>query len=213
MSNKRDDRHLELAKVSIVEVATIAAHLPPETPASDAVKRAYELLEWAAAAREGLDADEFMPSAEWGIYREQLHLEEEKKADELQAKALPSNRVNGVIQPHPFDAVLATLMGKVKKVDRLPRFKWWMMEKTNQTTNEQAAHWVAEWRKSGVPDEIYRLAHRTFDAWWKKRERERLSKQGKAPKKGKQGRVKSKTDKRKGARPDKEKFKKALGVS
>lgn len=211
MSNKRDDRHLELAKVSIVEVATIAAHLPPETPACDAVKRAYELLEWAAAAREGFD-DDFQPTAEWGIYREQLYLEKEKASDELQAKALPRKRVDGVFQPHPFDAVLANLMGKVKKVDRLPRFKWWMMEKTNQTTNEQAAHWVAKWRKSGVPDEIYRLAHRTFDAWWRDRERKRLSKQGKAPKKGKQGRVKSKTDKRTEARPPVEEFKKALGL-
>jgi hypothetical protein len=98
-------------------------------------------------------------------------------------------------------------MPRLKKVERLPRLKWWVMEKTDQATNEEAAEWIAAWRKNGVPDNIYQHARRTFDAWWTERERKRLSKQGKASKKGKQGRVKSKTDKRKGARPDREKFK------
>jgi hypothetical protein len=207
-------RFPELAEVPITEVASIAAHLPPETPAIDAVRRAYELLEWAAAAKHGLQNHHWR-GIELGLKQEVAYREAiEKEKAENQRKGTPLGRrmIMGVMQPHPFEAVLANIMGRIPKEDRLPRFKWWIMD-GHQITNEEAADLIEKWRREGVPDQVYQSAWVTFDKWWRDRERMRLSKQGKAPKKGKQGRVKSKTDKRTGARPDKEKFKKALGVS
>jgi hypothetical protein len=217
MKKNRDDRWKELAKVSIIDVAKIAAHLPPETPAVDAVRRAYELLEWAAAGREGFDEMEyFLPEAESGLYAEVKYHLDRKKEDELRSKSLmrvpinPKRSFEG-FRPHPFDAVLANLMKPVKKVDRLPRFKWWLMASAPKImTPDNAVRRIEEWRKDGVPDSVYQLALRSFDDWWEKREKERLSNQGKKPKKGKQGRVKTEDDGRVGAKPPIEEFRKII---
>lgn len=218
MEKNRDDRWKELARVSIIDVAKIAAHLPPEIPAIDAIRRAYELLEWAAAASEGFDNDNnWSDTAEGGLHAELLHLEKEKAEAEFRRKSLkrvpinPQRSIDG-FRPHPFDAVLANLMGPVKKVERLPRFKWWLMATAPKIMSlDNAVRRIEDWRKDGVPDGVYQLALRSFDDWWKAREKERLSNQGKKPKKGKQGRVKSKDDRRKGGRPPLAKVKNLFG--
>lgn len=65
-------------------------------------------------------------------------------------------------------------------------------------------------KKSGIPAKFFGEACLLFPDWWKRNEIERLreaGRKGQAAKKGKQGRVKSNTDRRKGARPPKEAMK------
>ncbi len=202
-----------LAAVPIEVVATIASNLnlSEEIP-HVSIGRAYQLLEIAADGQETLKTSKGYVE---GITRNAFALGYHAGQVEVEIrlpKDITTLEANGTPLDVPFEAVLANLMGKLKKVDRLPRFKWWLMA-VMHITNEKASSLIEAWREKGVPPGIYQQARKTFNAWWKERERKRLSEQGKAPKKGKQGRVKSKTDKREGARPPVEKFKKALGVS
>jgi len=176
MEDLRETRHEWLAKISIMEVASIAAHLPTKTPAIDAVRRAYELLEWAAAGKEGFD-HEYDPCAERGLLHELSCLEYEKKRNEKRAGALKGIWQNEGYLPYPREDVLKNLMGPYPKVDRLPRFTWWLMDLWN-ISEKKATRFLEAWSTDGVPDDIYRRALETFDGWWIEREKKRFSKQG-----------------------------------
>ena len=122
MKKNRHDRWKELAKVSIFEVASIAANFPLKIPAVDAVRRAFELLEWAAAGKEGFDNDDiWADTAEAGLEAELEYRKNEKNETEVRKKSLkpklidPNFSLKGV-HPYPFDAVLSNLMGRVKKL-------------------------------------------------------------------------------------------------
>jgi len=125
--------------------------------------------------------------------------------------------------PVPFDKGLADLIPlppstKNKPDERMSRFRKFIAQRYREARPEQeeqermieVGERVEAMRGAGIPAKFFSVACVLFPDWWKRSEVARLRDAGalgQAVKKGKQGRVKSKTDKRKGARPPKEAMK------
>ena len=164
----------ELAKIPIGVVAEIAAALSNSTASPcDAVEHAYRLLDVAATARGELEEGN---SYEEGI---QKHRELEtwwegyqRNRDSLQNLILKDDRGNPT--PVPFELGLSKLMGRIQKTKRQTLFRKWIMGAEeikapdgSQYKTEEAHKKIAQWKKSGIPCDIFELARGGFEAWHK----------------------------------------------
>ena len=216
----------EIAKIPMGTVAMIAATLSrPEMKAHECVIKAYEILEAVVHGQKHLaNPDDFWPQqqlADSGVVFFLRHHYEGPAAEPDIDQEYPALRYHvldedGSPVPVPFELALKAIDPKPGKVaNRLPRFRQWLMDKYRLTAID-AGDIIAEWKKEGIPFEYFERALDSFPKWRKWRtskERKSAAAKSREAKKGNQGRVKSKTDKRMGARPDREKFKKAVGAS
>lgn len=210
----------ELRDVALADVAMLASRIMQGneslTPAR-ATGEAFELLEWAAAGKRTLEYE-----ASWQIGIEKLEEikaarkrhEENRIPDDLarDEEGRPKRDEVGKRLPVPFGDALDALMPdrrKVKAVDRLPRFRRVVMSLHN-CDSIKAGDIIAEWRDNGVPPNAYQLLCANWNQWWVDAKSESTSKNGEKgaeakkakdeAKKGKQGRVRRKTDRRLGAK-------------
>jgi hypothetical protein len=109
-----------------------------------------------------------------------------------------------------FEGVLRSFFGvgqnasRMEKVERLALF----LQETDFSpdtlkrgiTWEKAAEYVVDWQVNGIPDISYCCLKSNFARWWDFNVARTNRENAKVPK-GKQGRVKRKDDKRRGARP------------
>lgn len=217
----------EIAKVPVGTLALIAATLAgPDMKAHECVIKAYEILEAATHGQKHLaNPEDFWSEQQQlegsGVVLFLRHHYEGPAAEPDWEQEYPAYRhlalgVDGTPVPVPFDQALKAIDPKPGKVaNRLPRFRQWLMDKYRLTVID-AGDRIAEWKKDGIPFDHFERALDSFPKWRKWRtsnERKAAAEKSRQAKKGKQGRVKSKTDKRTGARPDREKFKKAIGAS
>jgi len=193
----------------------------PEMKAHECVIKAYEILEAVVHGQKHLaDPEEYWQGHQLGgsgvVSFLQWNYEgpEEPEDDPLEKYTNFDDDHNP--QPVPFDVALKAIDPKPGKVaNRLPRLRQWLMDKEGLTVIE-AGDKIADWKKTGLCFRDFSRAFYSFPKWRKWRtskERKAAAAKSREAKKGKQGRVKSKTDKRKGARPDREKLKKAIGAS
>jgi len=203
-------QHTPVGEIGIEVVAGIAAHFPLEMDPPDAIRRTYQLLEYASAGRHG---EVSLHGYEAGI---KLLLEaQEIIAGSAEAqKNLPRDLFQG--QPSkvvtaPLDDVLANLMPRHGIRDRLPLFTRWVIDceighgedEPLEDLMSEAKGLIDHWRKNGVPESTYLMAREQFRAFLIVDKHFKHVEDGKAgaeAKKGKQGRVKKKTDKRTGSR-------------
>lgn len=199
----------ELAATPIEAVASIAATLTRQgIEPADSVRQAYELLEIAAAGQLSLKA-----SGAWSIGI--ASVENGKRAFQARMEAQLPNDVSkkdtegerlrgedGKWLPVPFDEAMAALMPRLKKGERMPRFKNWIKSAEGLSMIE-AGERMAELQREGIPGQVFQSARVTFQTWWESHKRGVKAAAGSMARKGTQGRVKSKTDKRKGERPRK----------
>jgi len=203
-------QHTKVGDIGIEVVATIAAHLPPEIDAPDAVRRAYQILEYASAGRHG---EVSLQGYEAGI---QQLLEAQgtiSKIVEWQ-EGLPRDlfqQLPGEVVTAPLDDVLANLMPRHETKYRLPLFMRWVVDceighgedESIKDLMPEAERLVAPWKTTGVPESTYLMARDQFGDFLRRMQHEKHSRNGTAgaeAKKGKQGQVKKKTDKRTGSR-------------
>lgn len=198
----------QLRGVPVESVAAIAANLLQReaiTPA-EATSRAFELLELAAGGQRsledrsewqsGIDAAE-ASKAQWIEWQELDKVPDLTSESEEHRSTIPLKEVLNALMPDKR---------KVKETEREPRLRHWIMS-ARQCDFLQAADVLAEWKRGGVPRQAFQHLRLTFWKWWEDSKSETASRSGKAgaeaKKKAKQGRVKSKKDKRLGARlPD-----------
>ncbi len=216
-----------LAAVPIGTVAIVAATLyRQDMTAHDCVVKAYKILELATLGQNNLgrklNFPWLIPTGVTGIIgmnEDPAPLTEEEKKDlEEQHKAhLADMRLEDLDENpkpfYPFDETIKEIIPKAgKNSNRLPLFRKWLMAKFKLSLGE-AGDKIAEWKRSGIPFEIFRIALVSYPKWrvyTTKEERKKAAAKSRKNK-GKQGRVKSKKDKRLGARPPVEEMKKIFG--
>jgi hypothetical protein len=162
-----------LASVPIEAIASIAATLSgPQTSAHDAVIAAYRLLEVSMAAKDGLNKgltydqaiSEHRASEEWSEMRK-------RERDSL-PKDILSYDERGNPRNASFDAVLSKLMGKTPKSERPEIFRRWLIGVQecwhgDLPSREDVDAKIADWKKKGIPAEVYSWAWAGFPAWRK----------------------------------------------
>jgi hypothetical protein len=201
--------HQDLAKIPIEAVASIAATLAGRDHApADAVHQAYELLEIAAAGQLSLKASGAwsvgIASVENGKAAFQARIAAQLP-DDVSKKDAEGNRLrgdDGKPLSVPFVEAIAALMPRLKSVDRMPRFKTWLKSVEGLSMIE-AGERMTQFQRDGIPSQVFQSARVCLAGWWENHKREIRSEAGQ---KGRHGRVKSKTDKRKSARPQWEKM-------
>jgi hypothetical protein len=216
-----------LAAVPIGTVAIVAAILTrPKMNEHDSIIKAYKLLELAALGQNSLgrklNFPWLIPTGVIGTIgmnedpvplteEEEKHLEEQYKAHQLDMRL--EDLLENPKPFYPFEETLKEIIPKAGKTsNRLPLFRKWLMEKFKLTLGD-AGDKIAEWKRSGIPNEIFRIALVSYPKWrvyTTKEERKKAAAKSRKNK-GKQGRVKSKNDKRLGARPPYDKMGEALG--
>lgn len=214
-----------LAKIPAHIIAGIAAQLHTnEGDPVERVRQACQILDAAESASKSL-AEEggYAP----GLLRHQF---EQKKFEsrklhiaDRQNDPLCVKGEDGQPARVTFEDAVSKIFGRaIKKADRESRLVLHLAEKTPaeetlaalerwagdqskplvfpKTGNAKALEIVRDWKRHGIPFEEYRSLKFNFPIWWKERvSRTQAAKRiGKI--KGKQGRVRRKTDKRKGAR-------------
>lgn len=201
--------HKEIAMIPIETVASIAARIARQdiSPA-DSVRQAFEILEIAAAGslslktssswNAGIDSLEKGKAAFHAMINAQLP-EDISMKDEAGGRARGDD---GKWLPVDFDNALAALMPRLKKAERMPRFKTWLKSVEGLPMIE-AGERMTQFQRDGIPSQVFQSARVCLAGWWETRKREIRSEAGQ---KGRQGRVKSKTDNRKRARPQFEKM-------
>lgn len=214
-----------LAQIPAHIIAGIAAQLHTnEGDPVERVRQACQILDAAESARKSLaEEGAFAP----GLFTHQF---EQKKFESLkrhiadrEADPLKAKGKDGQPAPVSFEKAVSKIFGRsTKKKDRESRLVLYLAEKTPaeetlgalekwagdqtkplvfpKTGNPKALEIVRDWKRHGIPFEKYRSLKFFFPNWWKERVgRTQASKRiGKT--KGKQGRVRRTTDKRKGAR-------------
>jgi len=213
------DPSSDMAIVPIGTVAMVAATLAkPDLSAEACVKKAYEILEITAlgnaylAGKAGVD----FPKAT-GVCKFLHHTfhqwdDIDPNADEPW-QYIHSLDADGVPLPIPFEEAAKIIIPKAgKNSNRLPLMRQWLMAKYKLDMGD-AGDKIAEWKKTGIPFDDFSTAFYSYPKWRKyKTSQERKAAAAKSRKnKGKQGRVKSKKDKRLGARPPVEEMKKMFG--
>jgi len=208
----------ELATVPFTEIAHIAATLMREGKSTrDAITEAYELLEIAARCQWQLKQGN---SYQAGIkdFDENAAMEEGLRA---RFAVIPKYRFkldeSGQKLPVPLDEGLAVLfplpgVSKTKaSIERRKRLERWLIDRwreanPNQSEQEglkECRDLIARLEKEGIPASKFDKWRVLIPEWWdaKKREMNAAKAQlAKPDKKRKQGRVKSKDDKRLGGR-------------
>jgi len=202
-----------LAKVPIEAVASIAAQLiPPWESPVERVRQAYTLLDAAAAGRNGLaqhrNLEKGFTDFVWrrDIYRELQGMLSLSKDDPLVTTNSEGERVAD------FESVLKSFFGvgqSASKVERMERLLWFIQETSmNPETQKKGISWekavacLEDWQANGIPDISYCCLKGNFARWWDFNVA-RTNRENAKVTKGKQGRVKRKDDKRRGARPPK----------
>lgn len=200
-----------VAKVPIEAVASIAAQLiPPWESPVERVRQAYTLLDAAAAGRNGLvqhrNIERGFTDFVWrrDIFSEYQGLLSLSKGDPLVSTNAAGERIAD------FEGVLKSFFGvgqnatRAERVERLVLF----LQETDFNPDtlkrgiawEKAAEYVVDWQENGIPDIAYCCLKGNFVRWWEFNVARTNRENAKMPK-GKQGRVKRKNDKRRGARP------------
>ena len=212
----------ELAAVPIRDVALIAASLIRDgRTAVEVVRQAYEVLEIAAYGKLYLSTT---GSHEEGIaaYEDAVAAWEELTA-ELATIPKYEYELNddGKQLPVPFDKGLAVLIPKpgvpkAQEADaRMVRFKPFLVDWLRSDREEderelvtKADATIEEMKRTGIPPGLFSKWLVAFPEYWQRKLSETRSAVGQKgqqakteEKKGKQGRVRSKDDKRLGARP------------
>ena len=106
----------------------------------------------------------------------------------------------------------------------MTRFKRFVTQRLGKTYPEQdeqerlikAGELVEKMKREGIDARFFGQAAALFSTWWEatyKLDQSAKGKRGQAVKKGKQGRVKSDSDKRKGARPPWEKLRTIINAA
>ena len=204
-------QHTPVGEIGIEVVAGIAAHFPIEMDPPDAIRRAYLLLQYASAGRRG---EVVLDGYEAGI--RSLIESQESTASLVEAiKSLPPDLFQELppdVKTAPLNEVLANLMPRHRIEHRLQLFtKWvmWSISRHGETKDasagmSEADTRIARMRDNGVPERIYLTARNQIHDFLHNEKSERLARAGKAgaeaKKRGKQGRVTKKTDKRTGSR-------------
>jgi len=208
--------------VSSETLAIIAATLSgPDVPAYLSVIKAYRIWDLVAASQAHLRGEpdchlEMMGSK---IEKWMNHMRESDDYKEYPwEKYLPYDN-RGQPLPIPFDNALRAIDPKADKADnRSARFRHWLMHAHKLTIGE-AGDKIAVLRAAGFDHGTFVHAFSSFPKWMKRKISQDNSKKGKtsaavkAVNKGKQGQVKRKGDKRRGARPPVEEFKKAIELT
>jgi hypothetical protein len=200
----------EISRVSIVDIASIAAQLvPPWESPVERVRQAFSLLDAAAAGKKGLLQK---GSVEKGFkdfvfqrdgYREYQEMLAEAKDDPL----LHTNSEGEKVAD--FEGVMKSFFGVGQdktRAERLERLLCFIQETSmNPETQKKGISWekaeacLADWQAKGISELCYCWLRRYFANWWEYHVRRTNSANASVPK-GKQGRVKRRDDKRRGAR-------------
>jgi hypothetical protein len=200
-----------VAQVPIEVVASIAAQLiPPWESPVERVRQAYTLLDAAAAGKTGLvqhrNLEKGFTDFVWrrDFFREYQGILSLSKGDPLVRTNAANERVAD------FERVLKSFFGvgqSASKVERMERLLWFIQETSfNPETQMKGISWesaeacLADWQANGIPDISYCCLKGNFARWWDFNVARTNRENAKVPK-GKQGRVKRKNDKRRGARP------------
>jgi|GEM_PF-1611291 len=200
-----------VAKVPIEAVASIAAQLiPPWESPLERVRQAYTLLDAAAAGRNGLvlhrNLERGFTDFVWrrDVFREYQGILSLSKDDPLVSTNAAGERVAD------FEGVLRSFFGvgqSASRLEKVERVVLFLQETdfnpdtlTRGITWEKAAEYVVDWQVNGIPDISYCCMKGNFARWWDFNVARTNRENAKVPK-GKQGRVKRKDDKRRGARP------------
>jgi hypothetical protein len=199
-----------LAQVPIEAVASIAAQLiPPWESPVERVRQAYTLLDAAAAGRHGLvhhrNLERGFADFVWrrDVFRELQGMLSLSKGDPLVTTNSKGERVAD------FESVLKSFFGvgqSASKIERMERLLWFIQETSmNPETQMKGIPWekaeacLADWQANGIPDISYCCLKGNFARWWSFNVA-RTNRENASVPKGKQGRVKRKDDKRRGAR-------------
>ena len=219
---QQHDPKPDMSTVPIGTVAMVAATLSrPDVSAFESVIKAYDILEYVAAGQAYLKGNQdclhgiYYPAAlSVSAWLKHEYYPPEWEDDPAEKYAIYDDDHN--ILPIPFDDALKAIDPKPgKAINRLPRFRQWLMDK-DKLSSIEAGDKIADWKKTGIYFRDFSRAFNSFPKWrkWRTSENNKLSAaKSREAKKGKQGQVKKKTDKRKGARPDRDKLKKAIGAS
>jgi len=196
-------QHTKVGDIGIEVVAGIAAHLPTNLDAPNAIRRAYQLLTFASAGRRG---EVSLSGYEEGIQRllntqaaiAEMVGEKKKLLSNLFQK-LPSDAVTA-----PLDKVLSNLLPNHTDEHKLMKFmRWmeiyipWMRGDEQNLALCEADSLIAKWRIEGVPKDVYLKAREEiaiFLRYEKHCKDSENGKAGQAAKKAKQEQVKKKTD-------------------
>lgn len=208
-------------------VASIAAHLPHEVPAPTAVLRAYELLHHSLDTHERLaELDDAHIDVQFCIIKkiteEKMYHREILKEIETFEDSLPPSIGDRDSPPLPLNDVLNNLMPRGLSMEEKERkFTLWVEHRRASYSTiikelKEHAPSIAssimedsgpdEWKKVGVSSVLYELARNFFPEWQKDQLSKKRSAAGKLGQKmkqaakGIQGKVKKKTDKRRGAK-------------
>lgn len=165
----------DLRKVPVESVALVGASLVGNgMSASDAIRLAYELLEFAAAARTSLHA-----SDEWekGIAAVELAKSnfailqvaaEKLRSSDLSPKdefgEVKRNELSGERLPVPYADAIAQVLAPYKKHNREDLFIEWLAateDKSLAAANVQ----VNIWKKEGMPSNVYQHFRLNFPLW------------------------------------------------
>jgi len=207
----------ELLHVPIEAVATLAASLLERYgTAAEATMKAYELLEYAAAGRSSLKNREgYSGVLSWDAVKS---ADMEWREADLGRDVSKTDSRGGKL-PADFEEALASLMPRLKSVERMPRFRHWLIDcylgveaeegvyastreffaaveeaKRQNLSDVEAANLIATWKGEGIPAHVYFSARQGWPFWWKK------NLQATRSQSGQKRRKKRSTDKRTGAK-------------
>ena len=210
----------DMAKISPETVATLAAIMSrPEIPSCQSVIKAYEILELATGGQAFLNKT-LQPF--FGIYRPAKGwvgdgIQYVVDGPENDSEPSPHDHAffddDQNLLPTPFEYALKAIIPKAGKTsNRLPLFRQWLMAKHKLTLGE-AGDKIAEWKKTGIPFGDFTTAFYSYPKWriYKTKEERRKAAAKSRKNKGKQGRVKTKDDKRTKPRPPYDEMQKMLG--
>jgi hypothetical protein len=221
------ENQAEVAKLSVGTVAMIAATLScPEMKAHECVIKAYEILEVATHGQlflANLDLLHFESDAPdsnvVGFLKANWTDEAGGRVIRPEDKYVKYDASHNPL-PIPFYEALKAIDPRPgKAINRLPRFRQWLMDTANLPVIA-AGEKIAAWIETGIPARVFKEAFHSFPKWrkWRTSENNKVSaaksreaKKGKQaeqslevlqepPKRGRQGRRKSKNDGRGGAK-------------
>jgi hypothetical protein len=230
--------HRQLANVHAVQVAQIAATLRRNGEDEiEAVRVAYTLLDVAEHCKLSLknqaSVEAGLKSYQKGVKADTEFCAALEKVTHYEYKRRPNGKrlpdgtiLPGKRKPIDFDEGLkiaiplpkSTRDKPTERLIRLKRFLKELLKETHPKMDEEkrmlkAAEQIERMQRKGIEPNFFAFLKVKFPSWWeeaKARDQSVKGTHGQAVKKGKQGRVKSDSDKRKGARPPIEELRKIL---
>lgn len=166
--NRATGLWITLKAIPVEEVAKIAATLAqPETKPGDAVKRAYEILEMAVAAKLSL---ENCASFEKGIADQERAIETNKEFRAAIA-VLPTDVSPPDRKPVPFDAAVTSFFPHDQLKSRIAKFERWLVSACGLSA-ANAKKKVTVMQRRGIPPNIYHHARLAIRDWWEQNKSE-----------------------------------------